>query len=52
MTVPPGQLSGSAALDVDAVDWTEVENLLKDAYRMTAPKRLVAKLEICQRITT
>jgi len=28
-----------------AVDWTELEGLLRDAWRMTAPKKLVAKLE-------
>ncbi|MEX2237183.1 MAG: MmcQ/YjbR family DNA-binding protein [Dehalococcoidia bacterium] len=29
-------------LDVGEVDWDEVERLLTDAYRMTAPKRLAA----------
>lgn len=32
-------------LDVDNVDWREVGKLLNDAYRLTAPKRLVSKLE-------
>lgn len=27
------------------VDWDELADLLRDAYRMTAPKRLLAKLE-------
>ena len=27
------------------VDWDELTELLRDAYRMTAPKRLLAKLE-------
>jgi hypothetical protein len=26
-------------------DWAELADLLRDAYRMTAPKRLVVKLE-------
>lgn len=30
-------------LDVD-VDWVEVEGLVDESYRMTAPKRLVAQL--------
>jgi hypothetical protein len=30
-------------LDVD-VDWAEVEGLVDESYRMTAPKRLVAQL--------
>jgi hypothetical protein len=28
-----------------AVDWTEIEDIVEDAYRVTAPKRLVAKLD-------
>lgn len=32
-------------LDVDDVDWTEVEEIVTDAYREIAPKRLVAELE-------
>jgi hypothetical protein len=28
-----------------ACDWDELAELLRDAYRMTAPKKLVAKLE-------
>ncbi|MPZ99868.1 MAG: MmcQ/YjbR family DNA-binding protein [Dehalococcoidia bacterium] len=31
-------------LDSDDVDWDEVEDLLRDAYRMTAPKRLAAQV--------
>lgn len=27
------------------VDWTEITELLEDAYRVVAPKKLVAKLE-------
>jgi hypothetical protein len=27
------------------VDWDELADLLRDAYRMTAPKRLLARLE-------
>lgn len=32
-------------LDVDAVDWDEVARLIEDAYRLTAPKSLVAQLD-------
>jgi hypothetical protein len=32
-----------AWLDVE-VDWSEVEGLIDESYRMTAPKRLVARL--------
>lgn len=32
-------------LDRDDVDWAEVAELLTDAYRLTAPKRLVASLD-------
>ena len=31
-------------LDPTEVDWEEVEELLTDAYRVAAPKRLLAKL--------
>ena len=31
-------------LDAD-VDWEELADLLRDAYRLTAPKRLLARLE-------
>jgi hypothetical protein len=31
-------------LDLDDVDWDEVDELLLDAYRLTAPQRLVAQL--------
>jgi hypothetical protein len=32
-------------LDVDDVDWDEIADLVEDAYRMVAPKRLVALLD-------
>ena len=32
-------------LDLRAIDWDEVESLIIDAYRLTAPKRLVAQLD-------
>ena len=32
-------------LDVKSVDWDALEGLLLDAYRMTAPKRLIAQLD-------
>lgn len=32
-------------LDLEEVDWTEVERLLADAYCLAAPKKLVAELE-------
>jgi len=32
-------------LDLRAIDWDEVESLIVDAYRLTAPKRLVAQLD-------
>ena len=32
-------------LDVGSVDWDEVADLMTEAYRMTAPKRLVAGLD-------
>ncbi len=32
-------------LDVDVVDWDEVARLTEDAYRLTAPKSLVAHLD-------
>jgi phosphoribosylglycinamide formyltransferase-1 len=35
-------------LDVGAVDWREVEELLSDAYLLNAPKRLAAKLRPLQ----
>ncbi|GAA0905556.1 MmcQ/YjbR family DNA-binding protein [Pseudonocardia zijingensis] len=31
-------------LDVPDVDWTEIEEIVTDAYRQVAPKRLVARL--------
>jgi hypothetical protein len=31
-------------LDTSEVDWTEVAEILKDSYRFTAPKRLVADI--------
>jgi hypothetical protein len=33
-----------ARLDVDNVDWDQVELIIVEAYRMTAPKSLVAQL--------
>ncbi|MGH3761581.1 MmcQ/YjbR family DNA-binding protein [Actinophytocola sp.] len=32
-------------LDVGEIDWSEVRELLTDAYRLQAPRRLVAQLE-------
>ena len=32
-------------LDVPDVDWTEIEEIVTDAYRQVAPKRLVARLD-------
>ena len=32
-------------LDVPAVDWDEIEMLVTDAYRLVAPKKLVALLD-------
>jgi hypothetical protein len=32
-------------LDVRDVDWTEIEEIVTDAYRQVAPKRLVAQLD-------
>jgi hypothetical protein len=32
-------------LDVGEVDWTEVRELITDAYRLQAPRRLVAQLD-------
>ena len=32
-------------LDVKPIDWTLVEDLARDSYRMTAPKRLIKLLE-------
>ena len=32
-------------LDVPDVDWTEIEEVVIDAYRQVAPKRLVARLD-------
>jgi hypothetical protein len=29
----------------DAVDWAEIEAILEEAYRLAAPKRLVAELD-------
>ncbi len=33
------------ALDVDEVDWDELEDLMEQSYRMTAPRRLIGQLE-------
>lgn len=32
-------------LDGDAVDWDEIEEIVTDAYRQIAPKKLVARLD-------
>ena len=32
-------------LDVPDVDWTEIAEIVTDAYRQVAPKRLVARLD-------
>ena len=32
-------------LDVPDVDWTEIEEIVTDAYREVAPKRLVTRLD-------
>jgi hypothetical protein len=32
-------------LDVSGVDWAEIREIVTDAYRMVAPKRLVQQLE-------
>lgn len=32
-------------LDVGAVDWAEIRELLTEAYRLQAPRRLVAQLD-------
>ncbi|MDH3684282.1 MAG: MmcQ/YjbR family DNA-binding protein [Acidimicrobiia bacterium] len=36
-------------LDLSTVDWDEVELLLIDSYRMTAPKKLIAQLDVDRR---
>ena len=46
--VPPyvGMRGGLGVyLDVDGVDWGEVADLVEEAYRLVAPKRLVALLD-------
>jgi hypothetical protein len=46
--IPPYMAQhGWVGLDLDAepIDWPEVTNALTTAYRMTAPKTLVARLE-------
>jgi hypothetical protein len=32
-------------LDVDGIDWDRLEEIVEDAYRMVAPKTLIAKLD-------
>lgn len=32
-------------LDVDGVDWARLEEIVEDAYRMVAPKTLIAQLD-------
>jgi hypothetical protein len=38
-------------LDVD-VDWVGVEDLVEDAYRVVAPKKLIAELDQCRSKST
>ncbi|MEX2430667.1 MAG: MmcQ/YjbR family DNA-binding protein [Dehalococcoidia bacterium] len=33
-------------LDVDNIDWDELGDLIKDSYRLIAPKRLAAQLDV------
>ncbi|MGH2598477.1 MAG: MmcQ/YjbR family DNA-binding protein [Dehalococcoidia bacterium] len=33
-------------LDLDAIDWTEVAELVTDSYRLVAPKRLAACVDL------
>jgi hypothetical protein len=35
----------AARLDVDPVDWTQIRELITEAYRLQAPKRLSAHLD-------
>jgi hypothetical protein len=35
-------------LDTPQVDWAEVEAILVGAYRLTAPKKLIAELDARQ----
>lgn len=38
--------SGWIGVNLDgAVDWKELDMLLRDSYRLTAPKRLAAQVE-------
>lgn len=32
-------------LDVPGTDWSEIDELVRDAYRLIAPKRLAAELD-------
>lgn len=32
-------------IDVDEIDWTEIRELITDAYRLAAPKKLAALVE-------
>jgi hypothetical protein len=34
-----------AYLDVDGVDWDQLEDIVVDAYRQVAPKTLIARLD-------
>jgi hypothetical protein len=38
-------------IDLPSVDWDEVESILVDAYRLTAPKRLVTQLNSRPRVS-
>jgi len=40
-----GQHGWVSVADFDQLDWAEIEELVSDAYRRTAPKRLLAKPE-------
>lgn len=33
-------------LDIDVLDWDEIARLIEDAYRLTAPKSLIAQLDL------
>jgi hypothetical protein len=37
-------------VDLAAIDWDELENIITDAYRLTAPKRLIGQLDACAAI--
>jgi predicted DNA-binding protein (MmcQ/YjbR family) len=39
-----GQHGWVSVVDFDRLDWAEIEELVTDAYRRTAPKRLRAQI--------